>query len=125
MVHARSVHALILYRKNAIVYILVVYVVIQAQPIDNYCMIQLYVVGLPLYKPTDIFMILTINGIQAALKKGSSIEYVSENLIIIDTENNGNDWLEINSHKLPTCSKITLLRQPITKEVIINYWFPF
>lgn len=31
-------------------------------------------------------MILTINGIQAALKKGSSIEYVSENRIFTDTD---------------------------------------
>jgi len=66
-------------------------------------------------------MKLTIYGIQAALKKGASIEYVSENLIIIDTENNGNDWLQMNSRKLPNYTKITLLRQPITKEVIINF----
>ena len=31
-------------------------------------------------------MILTINGQQAALKKGSSIEYVSENLIFTDAD---------------------------------------
>ncbi len=31
-------------------------------------------------------MILTINGKQAVLKKGSSIEYVSENRIFIDAE---------------------------------------
>ncbi len=38
-------------------------------------------------KPTDCFMILTINGQQAALKKGSSIEYVSENRIFTDADN--------------------------------------
>ena len=32
------------------------------------------------------FMILTINGKQAALKKGSSIEYVSENRIFTDAD---------------------------------------
>ena len=32
-------------------------------------------------------MILTINGIQAALKKGSSIEYVSENRLFTDADN--------------------------------------
>ncbi len=31
-------------------------------------------------------MILTINGKQAALKKGSSIEYVSENRIFTDAD---------------------------------------
>ena len=31
-------------------------------------------------------MILTINGIQAALKKGSSIEYVSENRLFTDAD---------------------------------------
>ena len=31
-------------------------------------------------------MILTINGQQAALKKGSSIEYVSENCIFTDAD---------------------------------------
>ena len=31
-------------------------------------------------------MILTINGKQAALKKGSSIEYVSENRIFADAD---------------------------------------
>lgn len=37
-------------------------------------------------KSTAIFMILTINGQQAALKKGSSIEYVSENRIFTDAD---------------------------------------
>ena len=37
-------------------------------------------------KPTDFLMILTINGKQAALKKGSSIEYVSENRIFTDAD---------------------------------------
>ena len=37
-------------------------------------------------KPTDFLMILTINGIQAALKKGSSIEYVSENRLFTDAD---------------------------------------
>ena len=41
-----------------------------------------------LSKPTDFLMILTINGKQAALKKGSSIEYVSENRIFTDAD----DW---------------------------------
>ena len=41
---------------------------------------------MPLRKPTDFFMILTINGKQAALKKGSSIEYVSENRIFTDAD---------------------------------------
>ena len=34
-------------------------------------------------------MILTINGQQAALKKGSSIEYVSENRIFTDADDYG------------------------------------
>ena len=37
-------------------------------------------------KPTDFLMTLTINGIQVALKKGSSIEYVSENRLFIDAD---------------------------------------
>ncbi len=37
-------------------------------------------------KSTAILMILTINGKQAALKKGSSIEYVSENRIFTDAD---------------------------------------
>ena len=42
-----------------------------------------YAVDLPLNQVNQplFFMILTINGKQATLKKGSSIEYVSENRI--------------------------------------------
>ena len=36
-------------------------------------------------------MILTINGKQAALKKGSSIEYVSENRIFTDSDGFGTE----------------------------------
>ena len=36
-------------------------------------------------------MILTINGQQAALKKGSSIEYVSENRIFTDADDFGTE----------------------------------
>ena len=45
-------------------------------------------VDLPLSEEINrfYFMILTINGQQAALKKGSSIEYVSENRIFTDAD---------------------------------------
>ena len=49
---------------------------------------KLYAVDLPLHQVNQplFFMILTINGQQAALKKGSSIEYVSENRIFTDAD---------------------------------------
>ena len=83
MVHARSVLVFILRDENVIVYILIVYVVIQAQPIDNYCIIQSYVVDFPLTKENQplFFMILTISGKNECL--GTDIG--SENVKIIDT----------------------------------------
>ena len=48
------------------------------------------------------FMILTINGKQATLKKGSSIEYVSENRIFTDADDYS---MEI---ELPLAEKRTL-----------------
>ena len=41
-------------------------------------------------------MILTINGKQAALKKGSSIEYVSENRIFTDADDYSMENLKEN-----------------------------
>ncbi len=55
-------------------------------------------------------MILTINGKQAALKKGSSIEYVSENRIFTDA-----DDYSLSSH--PTTSK----KQKADSQMVVSF----
>ena len=60
MVHARSVLVFILRDENVIVYILIVYVVIQAQPIDNYCIIQFTRLVFPLTKENQPLVIVPL-----------------------------------------------------------------
>ena len=51
-------------------------------------------------------MILTINGQQAALKKGSSIEYVSENRIFTDADDyTALPWVINSSGNQQNCDK--------------------